>query len=92
MRRQGAGVNKTVDTLSRSAYTPGMTTTTTKRIRKGTIGRLQNVPTGFPAGQDLCRYAGRVNGWHAFESMTVNQTAFLTDDQLTKATWTRRAR
>lgn len=62
----------------------------TKSIRKGTVGHLTGVYTGFPTGQTLCRYQGRINGWHAFRSMTVNETAFITDDQLAQATFTPR--
>lgn len=61
-----------------------------KRIRKGTVGHLTGTYTGFPTGQTLARYQGRINGWHAFRSLTVNETAFLTDDQLAQATFTRR--
>lgn len=62
----------------------------TKSIRKGTVGSLTGIPTGFPTGQTLCRYQGRVNGMHAFRSLTVNQTAFITDEQLAQATFTPR--
>lgn len=62
----------------------------TKRIRKGTVGNLTGVYTGFPTGQTLARYQGRVNGMHAFRSLTVNETAFLTDDELARATFTPR--
>ena len=64
--------------------------TMTKRIRKGTVGHLTGTHTGFPTGQTLARYQGRVNGMHAFRSLTVNETAFLTDEQLAQATWTPR--
>ena len=61
-----------------------------KSIRKGTVGSLTGIPTGFPTGQTIARYQGRVNGMHAFRSLTVNETAFITDEQLTQATWTPR--